>query len=41
MDIAFILSFTELTTAIPNAEDPFVYAQRAFGELRGYIAAAG
>lgn len=40
MYIAFIFSFTELTTAIPNAGGPFAYAQRAFGELGGYIAAA-
>jgi ethanolamine permease len=40
MYVAFIFSFTELTTAIPNAGGPFAYAQRAFGELGGYIAAS-
>ena len=38
--MSFIFSFTELTTAIPNAGGPFAYAQRAFGELGGYIAGA-
>src|SRR6201992_2896146 len=37
---AFICSFTELTTAIPHAGGPFAYAQRAFGDTGGYIAAA-
>jgi ethanolamine permease len=40
MYTAFIFSFTELTTAIPHAGGPFAYAQRAFGELGGYIAGA-
>lgn len=40
MYAAFIFSFTELTTAIPNAGGPFAYAQRAFGNTGGYIAAA-
>jgi len=31
MYIAFIFSFTELTTAIPHAGGPFAYALRAFG----------
>jgi ethanolamine permease len=33
MYIAFIFSFTELTTAIPHAGGPFAYALRAFGPL--------
>lgn len=40
MYTAFIFSFTELTTAIPSAGGPFAYAQRAFGNTGGYIAAA-
>ena len=40
MYAAFIFSFTELTTSIPNAGGPFSYAQRAFGDTGGYIAAA-
>lgn len=40
MYAAFIFSFTELTTAIPNAGGPFAYAQRAFGEWGGYLAGA-
>jgi ethanolamine permease len=40
MYTAFIFSFTELTTAIPNAGGPFAYAERAFGELGGYLAGA-
>jgi ethanolamine permease len=39
MYIAFIFSFTELTTAIPHAGGPFTYGLRAFGPLGG--AAAG
>ncbi len=35
---AFIFSFTELTTAIPNAGGPFTYATRAFGPYGGYFA---
>jgi len=38
MYIAFIFSFTELTTAIPHAGGPFAYAQRAFGPIGGAIA---
>lgn len=38
MYTAFIFSFTELTTAIPNAGGPFAYAERAFGEFGGYLA---
>ena len=40
MYTAFIFSFTELTTAIPSAGGLFAYAQRAFGDTGGYIAAA-
>lgn len=40
MYTAFIFSFTELTTAIPQAGGPFAYAQRAFGPIGAYIAAA-
>ncbi len=36
--IAFIFSFTELTTAIPHAGGPFAYALRAFGPVGGLIA---
>ena len=36
--LAFIFSFTELTTAIPHAGGPFEYARRAFGPLGGAIA---
>ena len=35
---AFIFSFTELTTAIPQAGGPFAYGHRAFGPLGGAIA---
>lgn len=38
MYIAFIFSFTELTTAIPHAGGPFAYALRAFGPLGGAVA---
>ncbi|CAN5228093.1 ethanolamine permease [soil metagenome] len=38
MYIAFIFSFTELTTAIPQAGGPFAYAHRAFGPIGGAIA---
>lgn len=34
----FIFSFTELTTAIPNAGGPFAYALQAFGPLGALIA---
>ncbi|WP_343303519.1 ethanolamine permease [Chitinophaga niabensis] len=36
--ITFIFSFTELTTAIPQAGGPFSYAQRALGPTGGLIA---
>jgi ethanolamine permease len=36
--ITFILSFTELTTAIPQAGGPFAYAHRALGPLGGLVA---
>ena len=38
MYTCFIFSFTELTTAIPDAGGPFAYARRAFGPLGGAIA---
>ena len=38
MYVAFIFSFTELTTAIPQAGGPFVYAGRAFGPTGGFLA---
>jgi ethanolamine permease len=38
MYVAFIFSFTELTTAIPHAGGPFAYAERAFGPIGGAIA---
>ena len=38
MYATFIFSFTELTTAIPNAGGPFEYSRRAFGPTGGYIA---
>ena len=36
--IAFIFSYTELTTAIPDAGGPFAYAYRAFGPIGGFLA---
>ena len=36
--VAFIFSFTELTTAIPQAGGPFAYSYRAFGRVGGAIA---
>ena len=36
--LAFIFSFTELTTAIPDAGGPFEYGRRAFGPVGGLIA---
>ncbi|MGI4820121.1 MAG: ethanolamine permease [Janthinobacterium lividum] len=36
--ITFIFSFTELTTAIPQAGGPFAYAHRAFGPIGGFVA---
>lgn len=38
MYIAFIFSFTELTTAIPHAGGPFAYGLRAFGPVGGAVA---
>lgn len=38
MYACFIFSFTELTTAIPNAGGPFAYSLRAFGVTGGLIA---
>ncbi|AHJ63774.1 Ethanolamine permease [Granulibacter bethesdensis] len=38
MYTAFIFSFTELTTAIPQAGGPFAYSYRAFGPTGGFIA---
>ncbi|CAN5232275.1 ethanolamine permease [soil metagenome] len=38
MYVAFIFSFTELTTAIPQAGGPFAYSHRAFGPVGGAIA---
>jgi ethanolamine permease len=36
--ITFIFSFTELTTAIPQAGGPFAYAHRAFGPVGSVVA---
>jgi ethanolamine permease len=36
--ITFIFSFTELTSAIPNAGGPFAYAYKAFGPIGGMVA---
>jgi len=36
--VTFIFSYTELTTAIPDAGGPFAYASRAFGPTGGFIA---
>jgi ethanolamine permease len=36
--VTFIFSFTELTTAIPQAGGPFAYAHRAFGPIGGFVA---
>ncbi|WP_201986706.1 ethanolamine permease [Hymenobacter rubidus] len=36
--VAFVFSFTELTTAIPQAGGPFAYAHRAFGPIGGFVA---
>ncbi|MDR2122373.1 MAG: ethanolamine permease [Flavobacteriaceae bacterium] len=38
MYVTFIFSFTELSTAIPNAGGPFAYARKAFGKNGGFIA---
>jgi ethanolamine permease len=36
--VTFIFSFTELTTAIPNAGGPFIYALKAFGPVGALVA---
>ncbi len=36
--VTFIFSFTELTTAIPQAGGPFAYSHRAFGPWGGVVA---
>jgi ethanolamine permease len=36
--VAFIFSYTELTTAIPDAGGPFAYGLRAFGPTGGFVA---
>ena len=36
--VAFVFSFTELTTALPQAGGPFAYALRAFGWVGGVVA---
>ncbi|GAC1374551.1 MAG: ethanolamine permease [Hymenobacter sp.] len=36
--VTFVFSFTELTTAIPQAGGPFAYSYRAFGPLGGFVA---
>jgi ethanolamine permease len=36
--LTFIFSYTELTTSIPEAGGPFVYAFRAIGPVGGFIA---
>ena len=36
--VAFVFSFTELTTAVPQAGGPFAYALRAFGWVGGVVA---
>jgi len=41
MYTAFIFSFTELTTAIPQAGGPFAYAHRAFGRDAAFFAGVG
>jgi len=38
MYTSFIFSFTELTTAIPDAGGPFAYARRALGPVGGAVA---
>jgi ethanolamine permease len=38
MYLAFVFSFTELTTAIPQAGGPFAYSHRAFGPSGGAVA---
>ena len=39
--ITFIFSYTELTTAIPDAGGPFTYTRRAMGKTAGFIAGFG
>jgi ethanolamine permease len=39
--VAFIFSYTELSTAIPHSGGPFAYALRAFGPLGGFLAGFG
>ena len=36
--ITFIFSFTELTAGIPHAGGPFAYAQKAYGNIGGFVA---
>ncbi|MDX1958128.1 MAG: ethanolamine permease [Leptospiraceae bacterium] len=36
--ICFAFSFTELTSAIPNAGGPFAYSRKALGRIGGFIA---
>ncbi|MCB1177322.1 MAG: amino acid permease, partial [Leptospiraceae bacterium] len=36
--ITFAFSFTELSTAIPQAGGPFAYSRRALGKTGGFIA---
>ncbi|WP_046243279.1 ethanolamine permease [Hymenobacter terrenus] len=36
--VTFIFSFTELTTAIPQAGGPFAYSYRALGPVGGFVA---
>lgn len=36
--ISFAFSFTELSTAIPKSGGPFAYAQRALGNIGGFVA---
>ena len=36
--VAFVFSFTELTTALPQAGGPFAYGLRAFGPVGGVVA---
>ena len=38
MYVAFIFSYTELTTSIPNSGGPYAYARRAMGPFAGFIA---
>ena len=38
MYVAFIFSFTELTSSIPHAGGPFAYAYKAYGSIGGLIA---